>query len=520
MPAESIADPWLGAALPGELIIEQRVSSVDSLYRAQNAEGRNFFARFRRINRLATPPDWTTRARRLATLRSRRIARFISAMEHDEYAVLLSEHVEGERLRDMLRRCGPLAPSTALEIAHQVGVGVEALHTASLTHGRLNPRGIIVCTDARGTLRATIVSYGRASSLEPPTPEAGYLPDDHQDDDRANDVFAIGALLFELLTGVAPAEGTVDAAIRDIAPSPLKNPSAVNPQLRAVPHLDHVVQRLTSNDDRTLRIDEALDLLTEAYDNPSSTELISGTSQGFIGVETGLGSALSSSTMGSPPEPATITRGGLQLLLCAQGTTVTMRDERSAGAPLVLLDIARHGVEGHVSRLLPVDNRLLVGTTRGALLSYDIDSAKCETLCPASDGSAIVAIDAVDEVVIAATRRGSVVCLSADGGHVMAPTSFVTSITVSDNGKRFAVGRTSGAVEVFELVDGVPARIDDFTAAEVTGIRLSADGRELWLSDRDTTTVRDLATHSNFGVVGAAHELVETSEVLAHRDDD
>lgn len=490
------------------------------MYRVQGRDGRNFFARFRRINRLATPPDWTTRAARLRHLRTRRIARFVNAIDHDEYAVLLSEHTDGERLHDLLRRSGPLQPTRALTIAQQVGIAVEALHDASLSHGRLNPRGILVSTDARGALRVTVISYGLASSLEPPAPAPGYLPDGANDYEPANDIFAIGALLFEMLTGCSPVDGAVDEAIRDIAPAPLKNPSALNPRLRTAPHLDQVVQRLTSADGPPLSISRALELLVDAYDNPSSIEMLPISSNAFISVDTGLGSALSSASVGRPAETVTIERGGLSLQLHAAQSVVKMSDPNSDGAPLQLVDIAAHGVDGHVSRLLVLGRRLLIGTTRGALLCYDIDDGSFETLCPSSDSTAVVAIDACDHLVIAATRRGSIVSITETAGHVMAPDGLVTSICVAANGRRFAVGRASGAVEVFEIVQGRPAAIDDFSAAEVTGVKLSADGKELWLSDRDTTTVRDLATRSNFGVMGAANELIESSEALVHSDED
>lgn len=515
--ANTLADPWIGTVLPGKITVAQRISSVDRLYRAQSALGRNLFARFRRINRLATPADWTTRATKLVDACSRRIARFVDALEHDEYGVLLSEYVEGERLHDLLQRCGALQPTDALDIARQVAIGIESLHRLGLVHGRLNPRGVVVATDSRGALRATVISYGFSGCLEPPSPQAGYLPEAAGRTRATDDIYAVGALLFEMLTGVQPEHGAVDAKLRDIALSPLMNPSAVHRVLAGARELDRLVQTLTAAEgSRIDTIEDAIDLLDEACICPDSDEftVAPDSLHGLLGQsEGGLSAAMSTSATSLAQESFAIDHDGAQLAIRVSGSAVMARPADSDRAH-VLVDIADHDMDGRISRVVWNGDRLLIGTTRGALAAFDIDRRMLALLEPKTDGSAIVEIAAAGDVIVAATRRGSVVCVAGIRAHLIPPLSFVTGISVSATRRRFAIGRASGDVEVFELRDDGPHRISDFVVAQMTRIKLSDCGRQIWISDRDTTMVRDLSTGSNVGMVGAFDEVVHTSDMI------
>jgi eukaryotic-like serine/threonine-protein kinase len=141
---------------------------------------------------------------------------------------LVTELLDGETLRDRLRR-GPMPASRACEIAAALARGLAAAHAKGIVHRDLKPENVIVTRDGR----VKIVDFGVAKlrgiqeqiGSGPDTPRAhtesgaivgtpGYMAPEQvrgvEADGRA-DVFALGAILFELLTGRRAFERTTRA---------------------------------------------------------------------------------------------------------------------------------------------------------------------------------------------------------------------------------------------------------------------------------------------------------------------
>ena len=164
---------------------------------------------------------------------------------------------DGETLRSRLGRDGRVAVREAIDIAQQIAAGLGAAHTAGFVHRDLKPANVMLLPDgsvrildfglakARDhSLSTTSVRLGTVSYMSPEQIRAG-------DIDACADLWALGVVLYEMLTGRKPFQGDekvsiADAILRD-EPEP---PSRYRRDLPDA--LDRVVLRLLQKD-RTKR---------------------------------------------------------------------------------------------------------------------------------------------------------------------------------------------------------------------------------------------------------------------------
>ena len=119
--------------------------------------------------------------------------------------------IEGETLRQMLDRTGPLPVATALSLAGQIGAGLGAAHAKGVVHGDLKPANVMVASGAKG-LEASITDFGLARrwSLDSQTQATiaggtpAYMSPEQAAGKRptpASDIYSFGLILKELITG-------------------------------------------------------------------------------------------------------------------------------------------------------------------------------------------------------------------------------------------------------------------------------------------------------------------------------
>ena len=154
----------------------------------------------------------------------------------DGLHVMVLELAKGPSLGDLMKR--PLAPARILHLVGQLLEGLDHAHHAGLIHRDLKPANVMVETSASGEEIARIVDFGIAI-LRDPDDEAGgerltdtnqvlgtplYMaPEQAKGEafDHRIDLFALGVIVYEMLTGKLPFEGSaIDIALANIGKDP------------------------------------------------------------------------------------------------------------------------------------------------------------------------------------------------------------------------------------------------------------------------------------------------------------
>ena len=133
-------------------------------------------------------------------------------------AYLVMEYVAGQTLREVIREFGPLSPKRTLGVLESVLAGLSAAHNGGILHRDIKPENVLLADDGRiklsdfGLARPisahteTDSVIGTAAYLSPELASRGLA-------DARSDVYAVGILGFELLTGKQPFTGDVAAAV-------------------------------------------------------------------------------------------------------------------------------------------------------------------------------------------------------------------------------------------------------------------------------------------------------------------
>jgi serine/threonine-protein kinase len=141
----------------------------------------------------------------------------VASGEEDGLLYLAMQYVAGSDLRELLRGEGRLEPARALRVTGQVADALDAAHAAGLVHRDVKPGNILVAAEPEGE-RAYLCDFGLArhvSSVSSLTGERGfvgtidYVPPEQIEGsavDRRADVYSLGCVLFECLTGERPFE--------------------------------------------------------------------------------------------------------------------------------------------------------------------------------------------------------------------------------------------------------------------------------------------------------------------------
>jgi hypothetical protein len=197
-------------------------------------------------------------ARRVSHVNVCRIMEFgvhVPAGADDSVPFLTMEKLDGETLGARLRRETSLAPRTAAVVALQIVDGLGAIHASGIVHRDLKSDNVFLARDAGGNDRVVLLDFGLARTLEPtghhPPLTAGgvvgtieYMAPEQIEGTNptvAFDVFALGVVLCEMLTGRRPWSGAtaLAAAAKRMSEPPLR-PSDLAPGLdRAWDRLVH-----------------------------------------------------------------------------------------------------------------------------------------------------------------------------------------------------------------------------------------------------------------------------------------
>jgi len=206
-------------------------------------------------------------AKAAAALNHPNVCSIIDIQEHDspdggKQMFIIMEFVDGTTLRKKMETLTggtqPYPTKQAIEIAIQVADGLAAAHEKGIVHRDVKPENIMVRRDGiaqvmdfgLAKLRASGSKITRLTKQGSTVGTAGYMsPEQVQglDADHRSDIFSLGVMLYELLTGRLPFKGVHETALMyEIVNVEAEPMSAVNPGLDA--ELDRIVYECLQKD--------------------------------------------------------------------------------------------------------------------------------------------------------------------------------------------------------------------------------------------------------------------------------
>ncbi len=216
----------VGTSLNGRYRLEARIGAggMSTVYRALDVTLERQVA-VKLMNReVASDSDQLERFRRearaVAQLSHPHIVGVIDAGEDDSRPYIVLEYVEGETLKDRIRRMGRLPIPEAVAYAIEIARALGAAHSRHIVHRDVKPQNVLI--DEEGSAKVT--DFGIARTLE----EDGLTADgrvlgttDYVSPEQAlgqhvngqSDLYSLGIVLYEMLTGEVPFQGENQVAV-------------------------------------------------------------------------------------------------------------------------------------------------------------------------------------------------------------------------------------------------------------------------------------------------------------------
>src|SRR5215210_4108193 len=160
-------------------------------------------------------------ARSVAQLSHPHVVGVIDAGEEDGRPYIVFEYVEGETLKDRIRRLSRLPVDEAIAYAIEIARALGAAHARNIVHRDVKPQNVLI--DEEGSAKVTDFGIARSLDEEGLTAEGRVLgttdyvsPEQALGHDIANgqcDIYSLGIVLFEMLTGDVPFHGENQVAV-------------------------------------------------------------------------------------------------------------------------------------------------------------------------------------------------------------------------------------------------------------------------------------------------------------------
>jgi serine/threonine-protein kinase len=186
-------------------------------------------------------------AQAIARLSHPNIVTVIDRGEDGGRQYIVFEHIDGENLKQLVERTGPLPVGHALELAHQAARGLAFAHEVGIVHRDVKPHNVLV--DQDGVAKVTDFGIARSLEQEDTLTQAGtmlgtsdYIAPEQVGGRRADersDQYSLGVLLYELLTGAVPFPGDSFMAVamrhvNDPVPSVRSRRPDVSPRVEEI----------------------------------------------------------------------------------------------------------------------------------------------------------------------------------------------------------------------------------------------------------------------------------------------
>ncbi len=226
-----LATSLIGTVLSGRYRLESKLGSggMSTVYLARDETLQRWIAVKVMHREMSDQPDQLERFRRearaVAQLSHPNVVAVIDAGEDGGHPYIVFEYVEGETLKQRIDRLGRLPVVEAAAYGIEVGRGLAAAHGHRLIHRDVKPQNVLI--DAEG--RAKVTDFGIARSLESDgltktgrvLGTTDYVAPEQamgQAVDARCDVYSLGVLLYEMLTGEVPfqADTLVGVAMKHV----------------------------------------------------------------------------------------------------------------------------------------------------------------------------------------------------------------------------------------------------------------------------------------------------------------
>ena len=247
--------------------ILSRIVAIKVL-KSEFSEDRTFVTKFR------------TEAQSAAVLEHPNIVNIYDVGSEDGLYYIVMEYVEGITLKTYIEKKGQLSFKESASIAIQVARGIEAAHGKNIIHRDIKPQNIMISTD--GKVKVTDFGIAKAASsntissdvmgsvhyASPEQARNGFI-------DARSDVYSLGIVMYEMITGRVPFDGdtTVAVAIQHLQEEIVK-PSVYAPNIPV--SFEGIILKCTQKtpDSRYQSMAELLNDLRHALTNPNENFVV------------------------------------------------------------------------------------------------------------------------------------------------------------------------------------------------------------------------------------------------------
>ncbi len=196
-----------------------------------------------------------------------------------DYRYIVLEYIEGRTLKDIIEEKGALTPDTAVQIAIRILSALQHMHHNGIIHRDIKPQNILIHSEGH----VKVSDFGIARMADSATVGKEdvvmgsvhyFSPEQAQGHEvsAASDIYSVGVVLYEMLTGSVPFDGDTPVAIAmqhvNIQPRPIH---ILNPDVS--PAIERVVLKALENDPKN-RYQQAQDMardLRDALDSPEKS---------------------------------------------------------------------------------------------------------------------------------------------------------------------------------------------------------------------------------------------------------
>lgn len=240
---KSLTDPIIGRTIDERYFVREKIArgGMATVYLATDQRLERQVALKIMHGHLADDESFTVRfvqeARSAARLANPHVVNVYDQGTDGELTYIVMEYLPGITLRDLLKEYSHLSVQQTLEIIDPVIRGLAAAHKAGIVHRDLKPENVLLCNDGR--IKIGDFGLARAASANTTTGQAllgtiAYLSPElvtRGVADTRSDIYALGIIIYEILTGEQPFRGEQPMQIayqhaNDLVPLPsLKNPS-------------------------------------------------------------------------------------------------------------------------------------------------------------------------------------------------------------------------------------------------------------------------------------------------------